>query len=50
MKNKLYIDRPDDRDQVVVILGHNGYTVRQGREKAKTGNKYLHFVEYWKEG
>lgn len=45
---KLYIEAKADRDQAVMILARNGYTVRQGREKQ--GNKYVHFVEYWKGG
>lgn len=45
---KIYIDRPEDRDTTVTILSRNGYTVRQGKEKAAQGNKWIHFVEYWR--
>ena len=27
---KLYVSKAEDRDQVIVILARNGYTVRQG--------------------
>ena len=30
---KLYVSKAEDRDQVIVILARNGYTVRQGKEK-----------------
>lgn len=30
---KLYVSKVEDRDQMVVILARNGYTVRQGKEK-----------------
>ena len=46
MKYKVYIEKSDDRDTFATILIRNGYTVRQGREK--TGNKYLHYIEYWR--
>ena len=46
MKYKLYIESSADRDTVVMILARNGYTVRNGREKQ--GNKWTHFVEYWR--
>lgn len=32
---KLYVSKVEDRDQMVVILARNGYTVRQGKEKDK---------------
>lgn len=48
MITKLYIDRPEDRDAVVMILAKNGYTVRQGKEKDKTGKRNVAFVECWK--
>lgn len=35
---KFRIAKPDDRDQMIVILARNGYTVRQGKEK-KAGEK-----------
>ncbi len=48
MRNRLYITSPTERDAVVSILAHNGYTVRQGKEKQ--GNKSVSYVEYWIEG
>lgn len=48
MRHKLYIASPAERDSVVSILAHNGYTVRQGKEKQ--GNKSILFIEYWQEG
>lgn len=30
---KLYVSKAEDRDQVIVILARNGYTVRQSKEK-----------------
>lgn len=48
MKYRIFIERADDRDTTVAILTRNGYTVRQGREEQN--NKYVHYVEYWKEG
>jgi hypothetical protein len=47
MKTRLYIEIAADRDAMVAILARNGYTVRQGKEKA--GNRYRHYVEFWKE-
>lgn len=46
-KVKIYVDAPQDRDSVVMIMAKNGYTVRQGREKA--GKRYIKYVEFWKE-
>jgi len=48
MRYRLYISSPTERDAVLSILGHNGYSVRQGKEKQ--GNKSVSFVEYWIEG
>ena len=36
---RLFIAAPADRDTVLMILGRNGYTVRQGREKENPGDK-----------
>ena len=36
---KLYVSKAEDRDQVIVILARNGYTVRQGKEKDPKNNK-----------
>ena len=47
MKARLYIVSPTERDTVLAILGHNGYVVCQGKEKA--GSKTLSYVEYWRE-
>ena len=42
---KLFIAKPDDRDTVLMILGRNGYTVRQGKEKKPGESKYSAYVE-----
>lgn len=42
---KIYISSPTDRDDVVVILDRNGYTVRQGKEKQQVNGKTVAFVE-----
>ena len=45
---KLKVAKQEDRDQMVVILARNGYTVRQGKEKpagAKTAVSYVEVVE-----
>lgn len=49
MKHRIYIELLADRDAVVTAVAHNGYTVRSGREKAKTGSRYLHYIEYWRD-
>lgn len=36
---RLFITAPADRDTVLMILGRNGYTVRQGRAKENPGDK-----------
>ena len=36
---RLFITAPADRDAVLMILGRNGYTVRQGRAKENPGDK-----------
>lgn len=46
---KLYIDKPDDRDAIVTILARYGYTVRQGKERDKSGKRNVSFVEFWRE-
>lgn len=45
---KLYITKAEDRDTVLMILGRNGYTVRQGKEKKE--NKTITFVEVVEDG
>ena len=45
---KLKVAKAEDRDQMIVILARNGYTVRQGKEKppnAKTPVSYVEVVE-----
>ena len=37
-----------DRDTLVTILAHNGYTVRQGKEKRGKTSAYTYFVEFWR--
>lgn len=46
---RIYLDRADDRSAVGEVLIRNGYTVRIGKEKVTSGNKWLHFVEFWKD-
>lgn len=46
---KLYVSKAEDRDQVIVILARNGYTVRQGKEKDPKNNKTVIFVESCKQ-
>ena len=41
---KLYVSKVEDRDQMVVILARNGYTVRQSKEKDIKSNKTVSFV------
>ena len=36
---RLFITAPADLDTVLMILGRNGYTVRQGRAKENPGDK-----------
>lgn len=47
---KLKIAKPDDRDDVVVILARNGYTVRQGKEKPPGEKTLVHYVEVVEDG
>lgn len=47
---KLYVSNADDRDQMVVILARNGYTVRQSKEKDIKSNKTVSFVEVVENG
>lgn len=42
--------KAEDRDQVIVILARNGYTVRQGKEKDPKNNKTVTFVEVIENG
>ena len=42
---KLYISNAADRDTVLMILGRNGYTVRQGKEKKPDKKTPVPFVE-----
>ena len=47
---KLYVSNAEDRDQMVVILARNGYTVRQGRKKDIKSTKPVSFVEVVENG
>ena len=47
---KLYVSKTEYRDQMVVILARNGYTVRQGKEKDPRSNKTVTFVEVIENG
>ena len=42
---KLYITKAEDRDTVLMVLGRNGYTVRQGKEKDPKTGKTVSYVE-----
>lgn len=42
---KYYISKPEDRDQMIMILARNGYTVRQGKEKKAGAKVASPFVE-----
>lgn len=48
-RTKIDCELKADRDALVMILAHNGYTVRIGKERRGTGSKNTYFVEYWKE-
>lgn len=49
-KRKIYIVSPAERDTVVMILAHNGYTVCQGKD-LRPGSKTakISYVEYWRD-
>lgn len=36
---RLFITAPADRDTVLMILGRNGYTVRQGKARENPGDR-----------
>lgn len=42
---KIKVASAADRDQMVVILARNGYTVRQGKEKPAGQTKVVTYVE-----
>ena len=45
---RLKVTKAEDRDQMIMILARNGYTVRQGKEKppgAKTAVAYVEVIE-----
>lgn len=48
-RHRIECAKEDDRDALAMILVRNGYTVRRHRERAKKGNAYVHYIEYWKE-
>lgn len=45
---RVEIEKADDRDTMLMILGRNGYTVRQAREKVGKNSRYTYYVEFWK--
>lgn len=49
-RQKIFIERAEDRDAAAQILARNGYTVRIWREKRGRQNKYDWYVEYWTDG
>lgn len=49
-RQKIFIERAEDRDTAVQVLARNGYTVRIGKCKHGKQNKYDWYIEYWMEG
>lgn len=47
-QGKIECAKAEDRDNLVMILARNGYTVRQIKEKKPKGNAYTYYVEYSK--
>ena len=47
---KLIVSKAEDRDQMVMILARNGYTVRQGKEKPAGTTKAVSYVEVVENG
>ena len=47
---KLYVTKAEDRDQMVMILARNGYTVRQGKEEKPETKQTVAFVEVIENG
>lgn len=47
---KIYVASAPDRDQMVMILARNGYTVRIDKEKPTGANKYQVYVEIEEKG
>ena len=47
---KIKVARAEDRDQMVVILARNGYTVRQGKEKPPGAKITVTYVEVVEDG
>ena len=47
---KIRCSNAADRDSLVVILARNGYTVRQGKEKAAGEKTYTHYMEVVEHG
>ena len=45
---KIDCDKVEDRKELAVILGMNGYTVRMGKEKRSGKSTLTYFVEYWR--
>lgn len=47
---RVEIEKAEDRDALLMMLGRNGYTVRQIREKVGKNTRYTYYVEFWKGG
>lgn len=47
---KLNVAKPEDRDQMIMILARNGYTVRQGKEKPPGAKQAVSYVEVVEDG
>lgn len=47
---KIKVAKAEDRDQMIVILARNGYTVRQGKEKPPGAKAAVSYVEVIEDG
>lgn len=47
---KIKVAKAEDRDEMIVILARNGYTVRQGKEKRNGEKTFTHYVEVMEDG
>jgi len=47
---KIKVAKAEDRDQMIVILARNGYTVRQTKEKLNGEKVFTYYVEVIENG
>jgi len=47
---RLKVTKAEDRDQMIMILARNGYTVRQGKEKPPGAKAAVAYVEVIEDG